>query len=333
MEKIKIAQIGTAHDHAAPAMDTLRAASDVFEVLGYAVPDDEEHRFADHYEGVPRMTVAELLALPGLQAVSIETEELHLTKYALMAAEKGLHIHMDKPGGADLAEFEQLIRVIKEKNLVFSTGYMYRHNPAVLELMEKIRAGQLGEIFSVEAHMDCWHPAEKRQWLRQFPGGEMFYLGCHLVDLVYSILGQPLEVIPYNCSTGIDGVTADDYGMAVFRYPNGISFVKTCVTEAGGFKRRQLVVTGSGGSVVLEPLEEGTSGGPYMQTTTGRWVLEDTHNWGVDGVRRTTAPYQRYLAMLLAFAACIRGEKENPWTPDYELAVYRLVLAACGKTV
>ncbi len=330
MEKIKIAQIGTAHDHAAPAMDTLRAADDVFEVLGYAVPEGEEHRFADHYEGVPRMTVEELLALPGLQAVAIETEELHLTKYALMAAEKGLHIHMDKPGGADLAEFEQLIRVIKAKGLIFSTGYMYRYNPAVLQLMEDIKTGRLGEIFSVEAHMDCMHPAEKRQWLGQFPGGEMFYLGCHLVDLVYGILGQPLKVIPYNCSTGLDGVTAEDYGMAVFRYKNGVSFVKTCAAEAGGYMRRQLVVTGSRGTVTLEPLEA-MAEGRYMLTTDARQVLDNIGDWNNDGVPSTTAPYQRYLAMLLAFAAYIRGEKENPWNPDYELAVYRLVLAACGK--
>ena len=41
--------------------------------------------------------------------------------------------------------------------------------------------------------------------------------------------------------------------------------------------------------------------------------------------------YNRYDAMLLAFASYVRGEAENPYTPDYELALYKCLLRACGK--
>ena len=87
---------------------------------------------------------------------------------------------------------------------------MYRYNPAVRKLKKEIEAGKLGGVYSVEAHMDCGHNPAKRQWLHQFPGGMMFFLGCHLVDMICYLQGFPKEVIPYNCSTGYDGVTADD---------------------------------------------------------------------------------------------------------------------------
>ena len=34
--------------------------------------------------------------------------------------------------------------------------------------------------------------------------------------------------------------------------------------------------------------------------------------------------------MMASFAAMVRGEKENPYTLDYELALYKLVLECCG---
>jgi hypothetical protein len=40
--------------------------------------------------------------------------------------------------------------------------------------------------------------------------------------------------------------------------------------------------------------------------------------------------FQRYEAMLLAFAAMVRGECENPNTPEYELALFRTILRCCG---
>jgi len=42
-------------------------------------------------------------------------------------------------------------------------GYMYRFNPQIQEALAKVRSGVLGNIYSVEAHMDCKHPAEVRQ--------------------------------------------------------------------------------------------------------------------------------------------------------------------------
>ena len=104
----------------------------------------------------------------------------------------------DGPGFYDINglgdAYEEMLRIMKQKNLVFHTGYMYRYNAEVMRVMDMVKNGDFGEIFSVETHMDCRHTPEKRQWLETFPGGMMFFLGCHLVDLIYGILGVPEEL-------------------------------------------------------------------------------------------------------------------------------------------
>lgn len=329
MKKIKIAQIGTSkNSHGNNIWRCLLKQSDIFEVIGYAFPENEQKKFpnqAKSFEGYREMTVEEILSDPEIEAVAVETEEIYLTKYALMVAKAGKHLHMEKPGGREVTDFEELIRLLVEKQLVFSTGYMYRFNPSVREALEKVERGDLGEIYAVEAHMDCKHPKGVREWLSAFPGGMMFFLGCHLIDLIYRIQGEPEEVIPLNCSTGFDGIDAEDYGMAVLKYKNGVSFAKTCAVECGGFLRRQLVICGEKGTIEIKPLEAFT--GELQYTITNENYSTDwTHPWQAT----RSEDYDRYDSMMQNFAEMIRGKK-NPYSYDYELALYKLVLRACGK--
>ena len=334
MKKIRIAQIGTSHNsHGNQIWKSLLKQSDIFEVVGYAFPENEREKFpknVEAFEGYREMTVEEILNDPSIEAVTVETEEIYLTKYALMVAKAGKHLHMEKPGSCDLAGFEELIKILKEKNLAFSTGYMYRFNPKVKEALEKIKRGDLGRIYAVEAHMSCKHTPEIRQWLENFKGGMMFFLGCHLVDLMYQIQGEPEEIIPLTCSTGIGDIYTEDYGMVVFKYPNGISFAKTCDNECGGFMRRQLVICGEKGTIEIKPFEVGVHGGQY--TAASESYNATGEHWSEPWIESKTDLYNRYDDMVYNFAELVRG-KENPYSYDYELNLYKLVLKSCGMEI
>ena len=331
MRKIKIAQIGTSQNsHGVAIWHSLIKQSEIFEVVGYAFPENEREKFPDllgGFEGYREMTVEEILHDPEIEAVAVETEEIYLTKYALMVAKAGKHLHMEKPGGVNVEEFRELVSVLREKNLVFSLGYMYRFNPKIKEAMQKIENGELGEIYAVEAHMDCFHNDVTRQWLSNFKGGMLFFLGCHLIDLIYRIQGEPLEVIPLSCSTGFDGVASEDYGMAVFKYKNGVSFAKTSACELGGFRRRQLVICGEKGTIEIKPLEIYDEKGMH----TVYYDCFDT-SWHAQWSESDSEPFDRYDEMMENFALRVRG-KENPCSYDYELGLYELILRACGKEI
>lgn len=337
MKKIRVAQIGIGHDHATAAILTLKKYSDIFELVGYAVvPEDEGASFKPDfvkgtYSDVPEMTVEEILNYPSLDAVLIETEDRALTKYARLAVERGLAVHMDKPGGIDGDEFDALIDEVERQKTVFHTGYMYRHNPAVKKLREDVRSGKLGEIYAVEAQMNCNHPVSKRNWLGAYPGGMLYYLGCHLIDLVLTFAGDPEEIIPLSTPINTDSVEACDFGMAVFKYKNGVSFVKSTAIEPGGFFRRQLVVCGTKGTVELKPFEWLVQGHPEMvgaQTTGVREIFD--FDWHTKGEYHDTEVFDRYGVMLKAFASYVRGDEVNPFTPEYERKLHKIILNACG---
>ena len=332
MRKVKIAQIGTStNSHGNDIFNALRKNNDVFEIVGYVLPENEREKFPERmadFEGYKELTLDEILTNPEIEAVTVETEEIYLSRYAIKAAEHKKHIHMEKPGGVILSDFEKLIEIVKNNKTVFHLGYMYRYNPYIMELKEQIMSGELGEIISIEAQMNCIHPQKVRQWLENFPGGMMFFLGCHLIDLIYSIQGIPQKVIPLNKCSGVDGVTSEDFGMAVFEYKNGVSFAKASAVEIGGFERRQFVVSGTKKTVELKPLEWLVEEGRI----TDRYVRESSV-WETSTKSERSETYDRYDSMMLSFAQMVRGEKHNPWNYDYELELYKLVLKTCGKDI
>ena len=101
MKKVRIAQIGiNRYSHATGIFPTLKKLKDDYEIAGYVLVENEEELFPDlidRYDGYPRLTLEEVLEDPTIVAVTIETEEIHLTKYALLAAQHGKHIHMESP--------------------------------------------------------------------------------------------------------------------------------------------------------------------------------------------------------------------------------------------
>ncbi len=331
MKKVKIAFIGIGHDHAKQNIESFKSQTDLYEIAGYCVPEDDEpqpYLTADDkiFDDLEKLTLDEILGDKSIEAVVVEAVDKKLTKFALAAAKAGKHVFMDKPGSGTLAEFEELISEIKKQGTVFELGYMYRFNPFVIELKEQIKRGELGDVVGIETQMNCIHNPEKRSWLSDYPGGMMHFLGCHLVDLIFSIQGRPEKITAYNRSSGLDGVTGEDIGFAVFEYKNGVSFAKTSAVEYGGFSRRNLTVVGTKKTVELRPFEQYEGKDMKMFTEKTEYSVWDWPNRG----EKDKVYLHRYAAMTAAFASYINGE-ENPFTPDYELELYELVLKACGK--
>lgn len=333
--KIKIAQIGLGHDHAPMTLRSILKNDDVFEFAGLYLPENEEKDYkekSDEFKDVKRISIDEIMNNDDIEAVAVETEEKNLTEYSLMAIKHNKHVHMDKPGGFELVEFENLIHNVKKKNLVFHAGYMYRYNPEVMRLKKQIENGELGDVFSVEAQMSPIFPStpDKCQWLDRFKGGMMFFLGCHLIDIIVSIMGVPDNIVSFIKKTGNNQTSSEDFGMAVLEYPNAVSFAKTCASEVAGGGRRQIVVCGTEKTVEIKPIEIYDEGSASQMCTDVAYYQNKT--WEPDEKIRSKG-FDRYDGMMRHFADCVSGKIQNEYTPDYELTVYKCVLKACGYDV
>ena len=333
MKKIRIVQIGVGHDHAQGNFGSFARHGELFDLIGYVRLPDEDEMFAENswqYEDFKEYSIEEALAMTDLDAVSVETSDWNLVKYAQMFADKGLHVFMDKPGSQETEDFERLMSTMKRTGKVFAIGYMYRFNDAVVKAIADAKGGRLGKIFSVEGQMSCDHGTQKRQWLDHFKGGMMAFLGCHLVDLVYSIMGVPEEIVPFNMCTGIFGVSSEDFGMAIMRYKDGAAFIKTVAGEVFAFERRQLVITGSLGTIEIKPIEWYVKGTPNLYSRVRECIRQEEPDWNAVGDVHETDAKNRYDAMIEDFAQRINGKGMDEGTLEREARVHRLWLAACG---
>ncbi len=329
MEKLRVIQIGTGPTvHAAHAATALRGLSELY-TLDAIVEEDaarrEEIRNTPPYAGLPFISWEEALQRkPG--AFIVETDEAKLVETAIRSLEAGYHTYMDKPGSQNSEQFHRMCNLAKEKNLVLTLGYMFRGNPAVRYALDLKNQGKLGRIFSVEGQMSVTGDPGYRRFLGKFKGGMMYYLGCHMIDMVVHFCGFPEEVIPMNTCTGIDADTKD-YGFCVLRYKNGLSFVKTCAAEVNGAARRSLIISGTEGSFEIQPIE--LPRGDGWDDTIARETIGVEA--GFDHSRPVVfPPHLRYDWLFRNFAKYVRGEAVNPYTYEYEAKLHDLILQACS---
>ncbi len=321
--RIRIGQIGVGHAHATK-LEVYRASPD-YEVVGVVEPDEKLRREAEHlpaYRGLPWLTREQLFNTRGLQAVLVETRVRDLLDTAQACVSAGFHIHLDKPAGESLPQFKRILAQAKRRGRLVQMGYMYRYNPAVRLLRDFIRDGWLGEVFEVHTVMSKVVDPGTRRGFAEYPGGILFELGGHVLDLVIAILGQPTKVTGFNQHAArIDDGLLDNM-LAVLTYPRAIASVKVSAMEVEGFGRRHLVVCGTEGTFHIQPLDQPSA---RVSLARERGVYRN-------GTQEISFPkFTRYVGDADDMAQIIRGEKSADFSPAHDLIVQQTLLQACRR--
>jgi len=326
--KIKVGQIGTGHAHASGKMSTFRKLAEDYEVVGVVEPDPGLRRAAEKqaaYRGLRWMTEEQLLAMPSLKAVAVETEVKDLVPTAARCVQAGMHVHLDKPAGQSLSAFRKLLDAAARRRLVVQMGYMFRNNPAFELCFRAIREGWLGRVFELDAVISKMYAPQARKPLEAYPGGLMFELGCHLIDAAVIALGKPRRVIPIIQRTRPEEDQVADNTLAVLEYPEAIATVRSAALEVDGTWRRQFLVGGDRGTIQIRPLEP-----PRVELVLAE--AQGNFRKGIQEVRLPAMP-GRYDGQLAELARIIRGEEENKYPPVHDLAVHETILRASNLPV
>jgi predicted dehydrogenase len=273
------------------------------------------------FKDLPWLTREQLLNTPGLQAVLVETRVADLLDNAAACVAAGKHVAIDKPPGDSLPNLRQVLDAAAKQKLMVQMGYMYRYNPCVVLLREFLNKGWLGEPFQIDAVMGKVVDAADRRELARFPGGIMFELGCHVLDLVVGILGKPTGVTGRARHVSkLDDKLADQV-LGVFEYPKALATVTASAVEVDGGTRRHLTVCGTAGTFHVQPLDN-----PAVRVS----LSKDRGEYKRGGQDIKLPKYERYVADAADMAMVIRGEKAHDYPPEHDLAVQEALLKACG---
>ncbi len=317
--RIRIGQIGVGHAHASK-LSVYRSSPD-YEVVGIVEPDTELRKRAETqplYRDLPWMTQEQLLNVSGLQAVLVETRVGDLLNTAEVCVSAGKHIHLDKPAGASLPHFRRILESAEKQKLLIQMGYMYRYNPGVVMLRDFLKRGWLGEVFEVHTVMSKIVDPESRKGIAEFPGGIMFELGGHIIDLVVGIMGKPTSVTAFpkrSTAAGNDGLV--DNMLAVLDYPGATASVKTAAIEVDGGERRHLVVCGTEGTFHIQPLDS-----PAVRMTLSQ--RRDMYQKGYQSI--SLPKFVRYVDDAADMVRILRGEKETDFPYEHDLNVQTTLL-------
>ncbi|MBQ4339112.1 MAG: Gfo/Idh/MocA family oxidoreductase [Clostridia bacterium] len=218
--------------------------------------DEENLRAAGERYGIPEEKwVTDYMDIVNNKDIDVVTvaipDQLH-KKVSCDLLRAGKHVLCEKPLALTREDVEEIVKVADESGSKFMVGQICRFTPAFEKAKEIIEAGTLGELYFVEseyAHdymyiIDNWRSDPKRHGVI---GG-----GCHAVDLLRWLAGDPQEVFAYGTHKLLPQVEYDDATIAIMKFDDNLAgkvFVST------GCKRdytMRTVIYGTKGTLICD---------------------------------------------------------------------------------
>jgi predicted dehydrogenase len=177
----------------------------------------------------------ELLAHPGLDALSICTPHARHAQETIAAARAGKHVLIEKPVATTPEELRAMDAAVREAGVRTVAGFVLRWNPLTLAAKALLAAGLFGDLIYVQT--DYWHNGE----VSGYPGAKgrlwratvdaMLGGGCHAVDLARYLMGSDaVEVVALE-TTALEGLPKPANQVALVRFANGKAGKVSAITE------------------------------------------------------------------------------------------------------
>jgi predicted dehydrogenase len=144
------------------------------------------------------LSIDELLANPGIDAVYIASP-VHLhAEHAIRCAQAGKMVLIEKPVGLNQHEVEAIRTTCRENRVFFDGALMMRYHQLHERMREMIQEGWIGSPVTARIEFRFQYPPDASSW-RQIKklggGGVMMDLGPHCLDLLQFVLGRKINSV------------------------------------------------------------------------------------------------------------------------------------------
>jgi phthalate 4,5-cis-dihydrodiol dehydrogenase len=163
---------------------TLAAAADV--------RSEARQRFAADFSGTSYATVAELCADPAVEAIYIATPHQYHAQHAVLAAQHGKHLLIEKPMALTLDDCVKIIDAADRAGVHVVVGHSHSFDAPVMRLRALIEGGNFGRVCMINAinYTDyLYRPRRPEELDTSLGGGAMFNQAAHQVDIVRLVGG------------------------------------------------------------------------------------------------------------------------------------------------
>lgn len=221
MGKIRTAVVGLnmglAHAHAYKMADQSE--------LAYVVDLDEEK--AARVSGELGCKYATDLAkiMEEVDAISLCTPHHLHAPQARQAIAAGKHVLIEKPLANSEEECIELIRAADAKGVKLMLAYVVRYLPALRKLKEVVDSGIYGKPIHAQGYVLANLQPMPDTWFARtatLGGGVLFSHGCHYIDILLWLFGNPRRVVSLGTRLGTEWLEGEGTAHSTIEFESGV---------------------------------------------------------------------------------------------------------------
>ena len=207
----------------------------------------------------------DLLSL-GLDGIVIASPSALHAEQSIRALEAGVAVFCQKPLGRTADEVRRVVDAARAADRLLAVDLSYRFTEGMRRIRERVEAGELGKVFSVDLVFHNAYGPDKA-WFYDpalSGGGCVMDLGVHLVDLAMWTLGFPaVEFVDGRLYAGGEPLAdvrdrCEDYAVATVGLAGGTTVRLACSWRVS-----------AGRDAVIEAAFYGTGGGAALRNVDG----------------------------------------------------------------
>ena len=252
-KKLRVANIGLKFgmSHIEGAL-----AYDGAEIAAICDCNEENLRFAGERYGIPeekRFTdYRAIVNDPAIDLVTVAVPDQLHRQISCELLQAGKHVLCEKPLALTREDTDAIIRAADGSKAKFMVGQICRFTPAFEKAKALIEEGTIGEVYFIESEYAHDYMYLLENWRSDPLRHGVIGGGCHAVDLIRWLVGDPVEVFAYGTHKLLPQVSYDDATIAIMKFDEntaGKVFVST------GCKRdytMRTLVYGTKGTIICD---------------------------------------------------------------------------------
>ena len=228
----------------------------------YDLNQERTRELAEKWGGKAYSSWEEMLADPGIDAVSVCVANNAHAQLSIAALRAGKHVLCEKPMATTLADCEAMVAAARESGKFLMIGQNQRLTKAHQKARELVENGTLGKILTFRTTFGHGGPETwsvdpgKNTWFfdkSKAAMGAMADLGIHKTDLIQYLLGQTVVETTAKVTTldkrGADGqlIGVDDNAICIYRMSGGAMGTMTASWTFYGAEDNSTVLYGTKG--------------------------------------------------------------------------------------
>jgi predicted dehydrogenase len=264
---IRIAVLGLSHDHVWSNLGSLAVNRDAEIVAAADTHESLRVRFAERFGGATFEKAENLLDEVDADAAYVFSNNSEGAELAVLAAERGLHILIEKPMAATLAQADRMLAAARDNDVRLLVNWPFAWWPQMQHAIRLAQDGTIGRIWNVKYRAAHAGPKELGcsdefcEWLFEPQlnggGGALMDYCCYGAVLSRVLLGVPTSVTSLMGNFCKDSITVEDNALIAMKYPQGMATAEASWTQIGKLTSYTTAIYGTKGTLVVEPRDGG----------------------------------------------------------------------------